>query len=57
MKLFIICLIITSLSLLLYPYIGWLSIAVWVVNSVIIALIARYVLGRERDDLDSWGGI
>ncbi|CAI1056432.1 Uncharacterised protein [Serratia ficaria] len=57
LKAFFISLICTSMILLLYPVMGCLSVVVWIVNSVILTLIARYVLRRERDDLDSWGGI
>lgn len=55
-KLFFIWLLICSPLLLLGNILGLVSVALWLVNTAIMTLIARYVMTRKRGDEDSWDG-
>ncbi|AVJ17458.1 hypothetical protein CLM71_10050 [Serratia sp. MYb239] len=55
-KLFFIWLLICSPLLLLGNILGLASVALWLANTAIMTLIARYVMTRKRGDEDSWDG-
>lgn len=55
-KLFFIWLLICSPLLLLGNILGLASVALWLANTAIMTLIARYVMTRQRGDEDSWDG-
>ncbi|MBD8451854.1 hypothetical protein [Serratia rubidaea] len=56
-KLFFIWLLICSPLLLLGNILGLASVALWLANTAIMTLIARYVMTRKRGDEDSWDGV
>ncbi|VEA73387.1 Uncharacterised protein [Serratia rubidaea] len=56
MKLFFVWLLICSPLLLLGNILGLASVALWLANTAIMTLIARYVMTRKRGDEDSWDG-
>lgn len=55
-KLFFIWLLICSPLMLLGNILGLASVALWLANTAIMTLIARYVMTRKRGDEDSWDG-
>lgn len=56
MKIFLIWLLICSPLLLLGSILGLASVALWLANTAILALITRYVMTRNRGNYDGWDG-
>lgn len=56
MKLFFVWLLICSPMLLLGNILGLASVALWLANTAIMTLIARYVVTRKRGNYDGWDG-
>ncbi len=57
MKVFIFWLVITSPILFLFNIMGWLTVCIWALDTVLLTLLTRHAVNRNRDDGDSWGGL
>lgn len=56
-KVFIFWLVITSPILFLFNVMGWLVVGIWALDTVLLTLLTRHVVKRQRDDCDSWSGL
>lgn len=56
MRTLIISAIATSPVMLLYPVLGWPAVAILILNTLILAGVARYISKRKRDNSDGWDG-